>query len=169
MEIVLGIWNDAHNGPVSSEEELDDLLLKFKDDPANKRKALIIYEIRNWKFSVLNVKDSNPLFLQKHLHSCQLSRIQRETHAFHSNLTQVSAKGFSPAFLPHSLVPPKSEISIQKFEKAGFRSFLGPLNFMSNAYKSRVDSVTMVLRDVSYHYVSMSVKSPFLFVCTEVE
>ena len=56
-------------------------------------------------------------------HSWQPSRIERETHAFHSNLTHISANELSPAFLPHSLVPLKSEISIQKFEKNDVGSF----------------------------------------------
>ena len=60
-----------HGGPISKEEELDDLLERFKDDGENLQKALIL-EIRYQKFTYLNVKDSNPLFAQLKLSREQL-------------------------------------------------------------------------------------------------
>ena len=53
------------------------------------------------------------------------------------------------------------KFQLKNSKKAGFGSFLRPLYFMSNAYKPNVDSVTLVLRDISQYYVSISLKSPF--------
>ena len=50
-----------HGGPIDQESELDDLVESFEDNPEGLRKALIL-EVRYRKFTLLNVKDSNPLF-----------------------------------------------------------------------------------------------------------
>lgn len=55
----------SHNGPVSTVEELNEVLSKLTDEKL--RRKAIVYEIRYRKFTVLNIKDSNPLFLQKNL------------------------------------------------------------------------------------------------------
>ena len=44
----------SHNGPISSETVLDQMLETFSEDNA--------YEIRYMKFTLLNIKDSSPLF-----------------------------------------------------------------------------------------------------------
>ena len=60
----------SHNGPISTEEELVEMLEKLSDETL-KRKALI-YGVRYRKFTALNIKESNPLFLQNNLDNAKL-------------------------------------------------------------------------------------------------
>ena len=60
----------SHNGPITTENELDQVLLLMTDEK-EKRKA-IVYEIWHRKFTLMNINDSNPLFLQKNLSTDQL-------------------------------------------------------------------------------------------------
>ena len=60
----------SHNGPITTENELDQVLL-LMTDAKEKRKA-IVYEIWYRKFTLLNINDSNPLFLQKNLSTDKL-------------------------------------------------------------------------------------------------
>ena len=55
----------SHGGPISEEHEVDDIAEKFSDDKS--RKLALSLEIRYRKFTVLNIKDSNPLFKQQNL------------------------------------------------------------------------------------------------------
>ena len=61
----------SHGGPISEEIEVDDILRKFDDDKA--KKSALMLEIRFRKFTVLNIKESNPLFKQQNLSVDQLS------------------------------------------------------------------------------------------------
>ena len=60
----------SHNGPVTTEEELDEVI-RMLEDEESKRKAMI-YEIRHRKFTLLSIKPSNPLFLQNKLSNEEL-------------------------------------------------------------------------------------------------
>ena len=61
----------SHGGPVSEESEVETILDKFPDEKA--RKAALMLEIRFRKFTVLNIKEGNPLFKQQNLSAEQLS------------------------------------------------------------------------------------------------
>ena len=60
----------SHGGPISEELEVD-ILRKFDDDKA--KKSALMLEIWFRKFTVLNIKESNPLFKQQNLSVDQLS------------------------------------------------------------------------------------------------
>ena len=62
----------SHGGPVSEEFEVDEILRKFDNDEKAKKSALML-EIRFRKSTVLNIKESNPLFKQQNLSVDQLS------------------------------------------------------------------------------------------------
>ena len=53
----------SHDGPITAEEELDGGIQKLEDEES-KRKPMI-YEISHSKVTLLSIKPSNPLFLQK--------------------------------------------------------------------------------------------------------
>ena len=61
----------SHGGPVSEESEVENILGKFVDDKG-KISALRL-EIRFRKFTVLNIKENNPLFKQQNLSVDQLT------------------------------------------------------------------------------------------------
>ena len=62
----------SHQGPVDTEDDMNNQIIeKFQDDNSKLRSALI-YEIRYRKFTVMNIKDDNPLFKQKGLSIEQL-------------------------------------------------------------------------------------------------
>ena len=61
----------SHGGPISDETEVDDILKKFSND--KQRKSALMLEVRYRKFTVLNIKESNPLFKQQNLSVEQLS------------------------------------------------------------------------------------------------
>ena len=61
----------SHGGPVSEESEVENILGKFVDDKG-KISALRL-EIRFRKFTVLNIKENNPLFKQQNLSVDQLA------------------------------------------------------------------------------------------------
>ena len=60
----------SHGGPISEEFEVEDILKKFPDEKA--KKAALVLEVRYRKFTVLNIKESNPLFKQQNLSVEQL-------------------------------------------------------------------------------------------------
>ena len=60
----------SHNGPITTENELDQDIILLTDEK-EKCKA-IVYEIWYRKFTLLNINDSNPLFLQKNLSTDRL-------------------------------------------------------------------------------------------------
>ena len=62
---------ESHNGPIESQEELENLCTTFGKDEKSLRSALV-FEIRYRKFTVLNIKDDNPLFSQVNLTIDQL-------------------------------------------------------------------------------------------------
>ena len=61
----------SHGGPVSDESEVEDILEKFPDEKS--RKSALMLEIRYRKFTVLNIKEGNPLFKQQNLSVDQLA------------------------------------------------------------------------------------------------
>ena len=61
----------SHNGPIESQKELENLCAMFDKDEKSLRSALV-FEIRYRKFTVLNIKDDNPLFSQVNLTIGQL-------------------------------------------------------------------------------------------------
>ena len=60
----------SHGGPISEEKELDNILEDIKDDKA--LKSALTSEIRYRKFTLLKIKESNPLFKQRNVPSQQL-------------------------------------------------------------------------------------------------
>lgn len=60
----------SHGGPITEESEIEKVLEKFSDT-GSKKKALTL-EVRYRKFTVLNIKESNPLFKQQNLSLDQL-------------------------------------------------------------------------------------------------
>ena len=60
----------SHGGPISEETELEDILDKIKDEKA--LKSALTAEIRYRKFTLLKIKESNPLFKQRNLSTEQL-------------------------------------------------------------------------------------------------
>jgi hypothetical protein len=61
----------SHGGPISEESEIENILAKFEDDKS--KKTALVLENRFRKFTVLNIKESNPLFKQQNLTVEQLS------------------------------------------------------------------------------------------------
>ena len=61
----------SHGGPISEEEDLDNLVAKIKEE--KKLKVALTTEIRYRKFTLLKVKESNPLFKQRNLSIDQLT------------------------------------------------------------------------------------------------
>ena len=61
----------SHGGPVSEESEVENILRKFVDEKG--KKSALRLEIRFRKFTVLNIKENNPLFKQQNLSVEQLA------------------------------------------------------------------------------------------------
>ena len=61
----------SHGGPITDEAEVENILAKYSDDKG--KKSALVLEIRYRKFTVLNIKESNPLFKQQNLTVEQLS------------------------------------------------------------------------------------------------
>ena len=61
----------SHGGPITNEEKVENILARYTDDKS--KKSALVLEIRYRKFTVLNVKESNPLFKQQNLTVEQLS------------------------------------------------------------------------------------------------
>ena len=61
----------SHGGPVSEESEVENILGKFVDDKG--KISAFRLEIRFRKFTVLNIKENNPLFKQQNLSVDQLA------------------------------------------------------------------------------------------------
>ena len=70
IQRVVAQCRKSHGGPISEEHEVDRIIEKFPDDKS--RKLALALEIRYRKFTVLNIKDSNPLFKQQNLTVKQL-------------------------------------------------------------------------------------------------
>ena len=60
----------SHGGPISDESEVEKIIIQCPDD--KRRKSALSLEIRFRKFTVLNIKESNPLFKQQNLSVEQL-------------------------------------------------------------------------------------------------
>ena len=60
----------SHGGPISDESEVEKIIIQCPDD--KRRKSAHSLEIRFRKFTVLNIKESNPLFKQQNLSVEQL-------------------------------------------------------------------------------------------------
>ena len=60
----------SHGGPISEETELEDILEKLTDEKAIK--SALTAEIRYRKFTLLKIKESNPLFKQRNMSNEQL-------------------------------------------------------------------------------------------------
>ena len=60
----------SHGGPISNLAELDNLL---ETTPKDKLRSALVSEIRYRKFSLLNLKDSNPVFKQRGIPEHQLA------------------------------------------------------------------------------------------------
>ena len=53
----------SHGGPISEEKELEDILEMIKDE--KRLKSALTAEIRYRKFTLLKIKESNPIFKQR--------------------------------------------------------------------------------------------------------
>ena len=60
----------SHGGPISEEKELEDILESIKDE--KRLKSALVAEIRYRKFTLLKIKESNPIFKQRNMSSDQL-------------------------------------------------------------------------------------------------
>ena len=61
----------SHGGPITDENEVDAIVEKMKDEKA--LKSALTAEIRYRKFTLLKIKESNPLFKQRNLSNEQLT------------------------------------------------------------------------------------------------
>ena len=70
IQRVVEMCRKSHGGPITDESELNSLLENIKDDKAVK--TALTAEIRYRKFTLLKIKESNPLFKQRNLSAEQL-------------------------------------------------------------------------------------------------
>ena len=62
----------SHGGPISEEKEIEGILERIEDE--KRLKSALTAEIRYRNFTLLKIKESNPIFKQRNLSACHKSQ-----------------------------------------------------------------------------------------------